>query len=139
MDIVSSAIRSKMMAGIKAKNTAPEIKVRKFLHAHGFRFRIHRKDLPGNPDIVLPKLRACIFVHGCFWHRHVGCQYSTTPKTRTSFWTEKFSKNIERDTRSINELRLLGWRTFIVWECELKHSDERLESLLNEIISNNPV
>lgn len=133
MDIVDSATRSRMMSGIRGKNTRPELLVRKFLHAHGFRFRLHRKDLPGNPDIVLPKLKTCIFVHGCFWHRHPGCRYATMPKTRTEFWAEKFSKNVARDARSILALRQLGWRAIIIWECQLKAPELTTSAYLQDL------
>ncbi|WP_439849746.1 very short patch repair endonuclease [Pseudomonas syringae] len=133
MDIVDSATRSRMMSGIRGKNTRPELLVRKFLHAHGFRFRLHRKDLPGNPDIVLPKLKTCIFVHGCFWHRHPGCRYATMPKTRPEFWAEKFSKNVARDAKSILALRQLGWRTIIIWECQLKAPELDTSAYLQDL------
>ncbi|PBK47460.1 very short patch repair endonuclease [Pseudomonas syringae pv. actinidiae] len=133
MDIVDSATRSRMMSGIRGKNTRPELLVRKFLHAHGFRFRLHRKDLPGNPDIVLPKLKTCIFVHGCFWHRHPGCRYATMPTTRPEFWTEKFSKNVARDAKSILALRQLGWRTIIIWECKLKAPELDTSAYLQDL------
>ncbi|MEQ4283259.1 MULTISPECIES: very short patch repair endonuclease [Pseudomonas] len=133
MDIVDSATRSRMMSGIRGKNTRPELLVRKFLHAHGFRFRLHRKDLPGNPDIVLPKLKTCIFVHGCFWHRHPGCRYATMPKTRPEFWAEKFSKNVARDAKSILALRQLGWSTIIIWECQLKAPELTKSAYLQDL------
>lgn len=111
------------MAAIRGKNTVPEMSVRRFLHAHGYRFRIHRKDLPGKPDIVMPKLRTCIFVHGCFWHRHPGCRYAYIPKSRLDFWMPKFAKNVERDEAAQAALRALGWNVVIVWECETKKID----------------
>ncbi|XBT42088.1 very short patch repair endonuclease [Pseudomonas viridiflava] len=120
MDIVDTATRSRMMAGIKGRNTRPEMIVRRFLHANGYRFRLHRRDLPGSPDIVLPRFRTCIFVHGCFWHRHDGCRYATTPKTRTDFWQAKFTQNVERDARVRRALRADGWKVLTIWECELK-------------------
>ena len=123
MDIVDSATRSRMMAAIRGKNTGPEIVVRRYLHALGYRFRIHRKDLPGKPDIVMPKLRTCIFVHGCFWHRHPDCRYAYTPKSRLDFWLPKFAKNIERDLAAQSALRELGWNVVIIWECETKKID----------------
>lgn len=123
MDIVDSATRSRMMAAIREKNTGPEIVVRRYLHALGYRFRIHRKDLPGKPDIVMPKLRTCIFVHGCFWHRHPDCRYAYTPKSRLDFWLPKFAKNIERDLAAQSALRELGWNVVIIWECETKKID----------------
>lgn len=129
MDIVDQATRSRIMAAIRGKNTGPEIAVRRFLHAHGYRFRIHRKDLPGKPDIVMPKLRTCIFVHGCFWHRHPDCKYAYTPKSRLDFWLPKFAKNVERDEVAQAALSALGWNVTVVWECETK----RLDSLSRKI------
>ncbi|WP_085705679.1 very short patch repair endonuclease [Pseudomonas sp. B8(2017)] len=120
MDIVDTATRSRMMAGIKGRNTRPEMIVRRFLHANGYRFRLHRRDLPGSPDIVLPRFRTCIFVHGCFWHRHDGCRYATTPKTRADFWQAKFTQNVERDGRARRALRADGWKVLTIWECELR-------------------
>ena len=108
------------MARIGPKNTTPELATRKLLHRLGYRYRLHRKDLPGTPDICFPARRKAIFVHGCFWHRHEGCLRTTTPKVRTSFWEEKFLQNIERDHRKIAALRELGWSTLVVWECETK-------------------
>ncbi len=106
------------MRSVGQRNTTPELAVRKTLHAIGCRFRLHRKDLPGRPDIVLPKFRTAIFVHGCFWHRHPGCSRATTPKTRRDFWTAKFERNKERDAENVRELGALGWRTIVIWECE---------------------
>lgn len=108
------------MARIGPKNTTPELATRKLLHRLGYRYRLHRRDLPGTPDICFPARRKVIFVHGCFWHRHEGCRRTTMPKVRTSFWTEKFRQNIERDHRKITALRELGWSTLVVWECETK-------------------
>jgi DNA mismatch endonuclease (patch repair protein) len=108
-----------MMAGIKGSHTRPERELRRALHALGFRFRLHCRDLPGRPDLVLPKWNAAIFVHGCFWHRHEGCRYCTTPATRPEFWQKKFDSNVERDGRNLSALRLAGWRTCTVWECAL--------------------
>lgn len=120
MDIVSAKKRSEMMSGIKGRNTRPEMLVRSYLHAKGFRFRLHLRDLPGSPDLVLPKYRACIFVHGCFWHRHQGCRYATTPATRADFWVQKFEGNVTRDHRNVQSLLDAGWRVLIVWECGLR-------------------
>lgn len=117
-DIVDKATRSRMMAGIAGKDTRPEVAVRRSLHAAGFRFRLHRRNLPGRPDIVLPKYRTVVFVHGCFWHRHPGCRFATTPGTRRQFWTRKFQENVSRDRRQLAELRRAGWRVAVVWECE---------------------
>ena len=119
VDTLDSAKRSWNMSRIRGKDTKPEVAVRKALHAEGFRFRLHVKDLPGKPDIVLPKWRTVIFVHGCFWHRHEGCRDSTTPKTRTDWWQEKFARNMENDARKCEELEKLGWRVLVVWECEI--------------------
>ncbi|MCY1259555.1 Very short patch repair protein [compost metagenome] len=115
--------RSDIMRAVKRVNTAPEMIVRQELHALGLRFRLHRRDLPGSPDIVLPKLRTVIFVHGCFWHRHSDCRYATTPKTRQEYWLPKFAANIERDTRKNAQLQVLGWRVLLVWECETKRRE----------------
>lgn len=119
-DIVDRKTRSRMMAGIGGKDTKPELVLRRALHARGFRYRLHAKNLPGKPDIVLPKYRAVIFVHGCFWHRHPGCRYATMPATRPEFWAEKFRGNVERGVRNQDALLKVGWRVAVVWECGLK-------------------
>lgn len=133
MDVVDSATRSRMMGNIRGKDTKPEVTVRKFLHAHGYRFRLHRADLPGKPDIVLAGLKTCIFVHGCFWHRHPGCRYATTPKTREAFWQEKFRGNAERDRRACQTLDGLGWTVLTIWECELRNPEPALRALLEKL------
>lgn len=120
MDIVDAATRSRMMSGIRGKDTRPEMIVRRFLHNLGYRYRIHRKDLAGKPDIVIPRLKVCLFVHGCFWHRHPGCRFATMPKTRTDFWKKKFEKNVARDAANIAALEVRGWRVLVIWECQLK-------------------
>lgn len=120
MDIVDPETRSRMMSGIRGKDTRPEMMVRKGLHRLGFRFRLHNRNLPGKPDLVLPKRAAVVFVHGCYWHRHQGCRYATTPSTRPEFWQAKFQGNVERDRRNQRELMKAGWRVFIVWECALR-------------------
>lgn len=119
MDRLSKERRSWNMGRIRSENTAPEIRVRSILHRLGFRFRLHSKRLPGRPDVVLPKWRHAIFVHGCFWHRHKSCKFCYTPKSRTDFWTAKFQGTIERDEAVEKALRDMGWRVTIVWECEL--------------------
>lgn len=124
-DIVDPATRSRMMSGIRGKNTKPEIIVRQALHKAGFRFRLHRKDLPGNPDIVLPRYRAVIFVHGCFWHGH-GCRYFKVPKTRTDFWLDKIMANAKRDRQKEDALRATGWTVLTVWECEIRDKTDWL-------------
>ena len=118
-DFLTPAERSERMSRIHSKNTLPELTLRRLLHSLGYRYRLDVRELPGRPDIVLPKHRAAIFVHGCFWHRHKGCKIASTPKSNTSFWLEKFSRNVERDARVTRKLRRLGWRVFIVWECHL--------------------
>ncbi|KQQ13299.1 hypothetical protein ASF53_14105 [Methylobacterium sp. Leaf123] len=116
MDHVHATKRSEMMRSVGQKNTKPEVLLRSALHLRGLRFRLHRKDLKGRPDIVFPKYRTCMFVHGCFWHRH-GCSRSTTPKSNSSFWHDKFRANVARDRRAVDELLAAGWRVLTVWEC----------------------
>ena len=108
------------MSRIRSKNTKPELIVRSILHRMGYRFRICVKDLPGKPDIVLPKYKTVIFVHGCFWHRHEGCKDATVPKTRTEWWLEKLNRNVERDSKNSAELIQKGWKILVVWSCEVK-------------------
>lgn len=119
MDVHSPEQRRFNMSRIRGKDTRPEMMVRGWLWANGYRYRLHRKDLPGRPDIVLPKYRVVIFVHGCFWHRH-GCKFTTTPEARFDFWQSKFQENIRRDKRNIDELIKHSWRVMIVWECALQ-------------------
>ena len=126
-----------MMASIRGKNTKPEIIVRRFLHRVGFRFRLHRRDLPGRPDIVLPKYRTIVEVRGCFWHRHEGCPFAYMPKSNREFWKTKLNGNRERDRRNLRELARLGWRAIEVWECELGE-DGILERLPGMIQSTMP-
>lgn len=132
-DRISKERRSWNMSRIKSRDTKPEILVRKALHKMGYRFRLHRKDLPGNPDIVLPRHKTVIFVHGCYWHRHPGCRLVYTPKTRVKFWTDKFTGNIKRDQRNQSKLKKLGWRVGVVWECETP-DQATLVSLLRKIM-----
>ncbi len=120
MDSVSPERRSQIMGRVTSKHTRPELAVRKLLHGLGYRFRLHRKDLPGKPDLVLPKWRVVVLVHGCFWHRHPGCPNTRTPKSRLDFWTTKFDENVRRDEVAHERLQTLGWRVLTVWECELK-------------------
>lgn len=119
-DVVDRATRSRMMAGIRGKNTRPELVVRSFLHRQGLRFRLHQGTLPGRPDIVLARHRTIVNVHGCFWHHHPGCRFAYVPATRVAFWKEKFRQNRERDARNDRRLRELGWRVITVWECEAR-------------------
>jgi DNA mismatch endonuclease (patch repair protein) len=122
MDIVSQAARSRMMSGIRGKDTKPELIVRSVAHCLGLRFRLHDRKLPGSPDLVMRKHRAVVFVHGCFWHRHA-CPMAATPKTRTDFWATKFEANQHRDARNRQELMALGWRVLEIWECETKQPE----------------
>lgn len=127
------------MAAIRGRDTSAELQVRRMLHRLGYRFRLHRRDLPGTPDIVLPRYRTVIFVHGCFWHRHPGCRFTTHPRTRSEFWKEKFRQNIDRDRRQLVEIEALGWRVIVVWECELREPGvlaDRLDSLLRHNLVN---
>lgn len=135
MDIVSSSVRSRMMSGIRGNNTRPEMIVRKYLHAAGLRYRLHQKQLPGTPDIVLRRFNVAILVNGCFWHRHVGCKYATTPVSNESFWQKKFLANVQRDQKNISLLIEQGWRVILVWECALRGESRKtvLESLIEDI------
>lgn len=122
------------MSGIQSKNTKPEMLVRRYLHAQGFRYRLHTRELPGSPDLVLPKYRVVIFVHGCFWHRHASCRFATQPSSNIERWETKFQINVERDARNVAALQAAGWRVLVVWECELKREPlHRLQRLAREI------
>ena len=138
MDVHSPTQRSFNMSKIRGKDTRPEMVVRRWLWANGYRYRLHRKDLPGRPDIVLPKYHAVIFVHGCFWHRH-GCKYSTFPSTRQNFWQTKFEGNVQRDKDNQARLTSQGWRDFVLWECEINSWDLYLEHRIKTFISNGSV
>lgn len=131
MDVLSTNQRSRNMAAIKGRNTKPEILVRRMLHAHGFRFRLHRKDLPGRPDIVLPRYKTVVFVNGCFWHQHVGCKFATKPSSRAEFWEAKLTRNVSRDFENAAKLAELGWRVIVVWECELRDANAVTTRLLS--------
>lgn len=133
MDRLTPSQRSSLMSKVRGKNTRPEEIVRSLLHRMGFRFRLHRKYLPGTPDIILPKYRTVIFVHGCFWHRHPGCKKASTPQTNTSFWKKKLARNVERDAEIARELTQNGWRVLVVWECELKNTEALSARLLREL------
>jgi len=122
MDVVSRAKRSEMMSGIRGKDTKPELAVRRLVHSLGYRFRLHRRDLPGSPDIVLPRLRKIIFVHGCFWHRHPDCRFAYTPKANAEFWLQKLTSNVRRDVAVRSALVAQGWDVMVVWECEVGDS-----------------
>ncbi|MFO1175546.1 MAG: DNA mismatch endonuclease Vsr [Paracoccaceae bacterium] len=131
-DIVDQKTRSLMMARIRGKDTRPELALRCALHARGLRFRLHADNVPGKPDLVLPKYRAVVFVHGCFWHRHADCRYTTTPATRTDFWEAKFAANMVRDRLVQSGLRTAGWRVATVWECALRRPGH-VESAANHL------
>ena len=135
-DLHEAKIRSYNMSQIKAKNTKPELVVRKFLFANGFRYRLNQKDLPGKPDIVLKKYKTAIFVNGCFWHGHKGCKYFVLPKTRTEWWLQKIKGTQKRDRKAEIELNILGWRVITIWECELKpkKKDETLKNLISKLL-----
>ena len=130
MDRITHDQRSHLMSQVRAKNTKPELVVRSFLHRNGFRFRLHVKDLPGTPDIVLPKYKTVVDVRGCYWHRHKGCKKTTTPLTNVEFWQKKFTENIARDQRTEAELRRLGWRVIVIWDCEIP---KKLDSIVKQL------
>ncbi|HAT9402016.1 TPA: DNA mismatch endonuclease Vsr [Legionella pneumophila subsp. pneumophila] len=137
LDIISKEKRSHIMSLIKSKNTKPELIVRSFLHHHGLRFRLHKRDLPGQPDLVFRKFNTVIFVHGCFWHGHdePNCKSSHIPKSNTQFWSNKIQKNQDRDKSNIEKLKNLGWRIITIWECEIK-KPQILDKLLFSILAN---
>jgi len=124
--------RSATMAKVRNKDTTAEITVRKALHKRGVRFRLHRRDLPGTPDIVLPRYKLAIFVHGCFWHQHKGCRRATVPQTNTDFWQQKFMRNLSRDAKAEQELVTAGWKVVVIWECELR-SSTTLDTILDSL------
>jgi DNA mismatch endonuclease, patch repair protein len=130
-DIVDTEARSRMMSGIKGKDTKPELIVRKFLHAQGLRYRLHQRGVPGRPDLVFPRRQIALFVHGCFWHRHEGCRYAYNPKSNVEKWQRKFAENSLRDAKDQQALIRMGWRVLIVWECALKAKD--CEKLLSDV------
>lgn len=136
-DVHSKETRSYNMSRIRSKNTKPEIIVRKYLFSNGFRYKLHDKKLPGKPDIVLPKYKTVIFIHGCFWHGHTGCRYFVVPKTRTEWWLNKINNNISNDSRAEAALTEAGWKIITVWECQLKKTvvDQTLSLIREEITS----
>lgn len=140
MDIFSQEKRSQVMSHVRNRDTRPEKIIRSILHKSGFRFRIQRKDLSGKPDIVLPKYKTIIFVHGCFWHQHEGCKKALPPKSNVSFWLEKFRKNKERDRKVIRTLQESGWKVIVVWQCEIpkiKNNPEIIKKLISEGVDEN--
>ena len=136
MDVFSKSKRSDIMSKVSGKDTKPEVLVRKFLFSKGFRYRKNVKDLQGKPDIVLPKYKTIIFVHGCFWHGHENCEAAKLPASNIEYWTKKVTSNITRDSQNIQSLKKTGWNVIIIWECELKvkNREKRLDSLVNEIL-----
>lgn len=134
-DVHDIATRSYNMSRIKSTDTKPELIVRKFLHSHGFRYRLHNKTLPGKPDITLKKYKTVIFVNGCFWHGHEGCKYFVLPKTRTKWWFQKINNTRIRDLANYKELLVDGWKVIILWECDLKKNnrEKNLNSLINQL------
>jgi DNA mismatch endonuclease (patch repair protein) len=133
-DVVDAATRSRMMSGIQGKNTKPEVSIRKALHARGFRYRIHVNNLPGKPDLVLPKYNTVVFVHGCFWHGHT-CRYFKVPQTRPDFWLEKIGKNQARDRLQESVLLDQGWRVLIVWECAVRLMKKEKSTVLIDLVA----
>lgn len=136
-DVVSRQVRARMMAGIRGSNTTPEVTVRKYFHAAGLRFRLHSRHLPGRPDIVLPRYRTVVFVHGCFWHRHEGCRYAYTPKSNIEFWDSKLHGNARRDAQHTDKLRAMGWNVIVIWECTVGNPSI-LHRVVDEIRSIRP-
>jgi DNA mismatch endonuclease, patch repair protein len=135
-DLLSPKKRSALMSRVRTRDTKPELVVRSCLHQMGFRFRLHQKTLPGSPDIVLPRYRTAIFVHGCFWHRHTGCTKTTTPKTRTAFWKAKFDANVRRDRWAQRRLTASGWTVVTIWECQTRDRDKLSETLRRKVKPN---
>ena len=132
MGVAQGEARSRIMRAIRAKDTAPELAVRRVLHAAGYRFRLHRRDLPGNPDVVLPRHRAVIFVHGCFWHQHPdsGCRNAQVPRSNTAYWSPKLARTAERDREAAERLKAMGWHVLTIWECETKQTEALTQRLL---------
>lgn len=129
VDRLTPERRSWLMSRVGSKNTTPEMVVRRAAHSLGLRFRLHRKDLPGTPDLVFPKWKIAIFVHGCFWHRHPGCVKASTPRSRTEFWQRKFDSNVQRDEKNVELLQDWGWKVLTIWECETKKPERLVEKL----------
>jgi DNA mismatch endonuclease (patch repair protein) len=133
-DSISPERRSWVMSRVAGKNTSPELAVKRAAHALGLRFQLHRKDLPGTPDLVFPKLKIVVFVNGCFWHRHRGCKRARTPKTRVDYWDAKLQRNVDRDRRVRSKLRSLGWKSIVIWECETSNLEGLRETLRSRVI-----
>jgi DNA mismatch endonuclease, patch repair protein len=133
-DVHKKKQRSFNMSRIRGRNTGPEMKLRSLLHTAGYRYGLHRNDLPGKPDVVLTKYKAVIFVHGCFWHRHAGCRFATTPQNNAEFWREKLDRNVARDKRDVAALESSGWKVIRVWECELRKSPDKILRWLKRLL-----
>lgn len=134
-DVFTRKQRSRVMASVKSKNTTPEIQLRSLLHRSGYRFRLHRSDLPGKPDIVLPRYKVVVFVHGCFWHQHMNCDAAQRPASNSYYWNRKLDRNVQRDRRNRRLLKKKGWEPIVVWECQLKDPEKvriRLKRMLND-------
>lgn len=136
-DVYDKATRSRVMSAVKSSSTAPEVRLRKLLHAKGYRYLINNRGLPGKPDLVFPKRRKVIFVHGCFWHQHRGCPHSTRPSSNTDYWNMKLDRNVKRDNVTVDRIQALGWRALVVWECEVNSGVAILtaERFLNDLNS----
>jgi DNA mismatch endonuclease (patch repair protein) len=130
-DRLSPAARSRLMAGIKSKNTAPELQVRRALHGAGLRYRLHRRDLPGHPDLAFSRARVAVLVHGCFWHRHSGCSRAYVPASNRDYWEPKFRRTVERDAEAVSALKKLGWVAVVIWECEI--AQNRLDEIVGAV------
>jgi DNA mismatch endonuclease (patch repair protein) len=138
VDRLTPERRSHLMAQVRSRNTTPELAVRRLAYSLGYRFRLHRRDLPGCPDLVFPSRNAVVFVHGCFWHRHKGCSKSSMPSTHVEFWTAKFSQTIQRDKRVSEQLERQGWRVLVIWQCEIRDREtltRRLQSFLDQAVA----
>ena len=135
MDRLTPARRSYLMSRVRSRDTTPELTVRRIAHCAGFRFRLHRKDLPGTPDIVFSRLRSIIFVHGCFWHQHPGCPKASVPTTNTDFWLAKFARNVKRDVEATRKLEVGGWRVLVLWQCETKDRDRLRKRLCTFLVA----
>jgi len=129
IDTLSKEERSERMAKIRSRDTKPELQVRKIIHGMGYRYRLHRRDLPGTPDIVFPSRKKVVFIHGCFWHRHTNCKIGHIPKTKQEFWIHKLEENAKRDQINIKKLKSLGWESLVIWECQIKHTDQIIEKI----------
>lgn len=133
MDNLTREKRSDLMSRVRSEDTGAELMIRKLLHANGYRYRLHKKDLPGKPDIVLARYKTVIFVNGCFWHNHIGCKRGSIPQSNTEFWKEKFARNKKRDKQNLLQVRRLGWYPIVIWECETKNPERLLERLNREL------